>query len=88
MSSFFFPIFLKKDLLKVDKILWLTFFQARKDFEGFKTAFFHLLLLSFEVDGLFTTPGVYSPRGGRFVISAFPNKKNLPETKFIYDKQI
>ena len=88
MSSFFFPIFLKKDLLKVDKILRLTFFQARNDFEGFKTAFFHLLLLSFEVDGLFTTPGVYSPRGGRFVISAFPNKKNLTETKFIYDKQI
>ena len=43
----FFPIFLEKDLLKVDKILGLTFFQARKDFEGFKTAFFHLLLLSF-----------------------------------------
>ena len=41
----FFPIFLEKDLLKVDKILGLTFFQARKDFEGFKTAFFHLLLL-------------------------------------------
>ena len=36
----FFPIFLEKDLLKVDKILGLTFFQARKDFEGFKTAFF------------------------------------------------
>ena len=39
----FFPIFLEKDLLKVDKILGLTFFQARKDFEGFKTTFFHLL---------------------------------------------
>ena len=38
-----FPIFIEKDLLKVDKILELTFFQARKDFEGFKTAFFHLL---------------------------------------------
>ena len=72
----FFPIFLEKDLLKVDKILGLTFFQARKDFEGFKTAFFHLLLLSFVVDGLFTTP-VYSPRRGRFVNSALPNKKNL-----------
>ena len=57
----FCHIFLVKDLLKVDKILGLTFFQARKDFEGFKTAFFHLLLLSFVVDGLFTTP-VYSPR--------------------------
>ena len=40
----FFPIFLEKDLLKVDKILGLTFFQARTDFEGFQTAFFHLLL--------------------------------------------
>ena len=38
-----FPIFLENDLLKVDKILGLTFFQTRKDFEGFKTAFFHLL---------------------------------------------
>ena len=39
----FFPICIEKDLLKVDKILGLTFFQARKDFKGFKTAFFHLL---------------------------------------------
>ena len=61
-----FPIFLEKDLLQVDKILGLTFFQARKDFEGLKTAFFPLLLLSFVFDGLFTTP-VYSPRSGRFV---------------------
>ena len=38
----FLPIFLEKDLLKVDKILRLTFFQARKDFEGFKTAFFSI----------------------------------------------
>ena len=41
-----FPIFLENDLLKVDKILGLTFFKARKDLEGFKTAFFHLLWLS------------------------------------------
>ena len=40
MSEFgFFPIFLEKDLLKVDKILGLTFFPARKDFEGFKRHF-------------------------------------------------
>ena len=84
----FFHIFLVKDLLKVDKILGLTFFQARKDFEGFKTAFLHLLLWSFVVDGLFTTP-VYSPRRNRFVNSAFPGtKKYGPTTKFIYDKQI
>ena len=38
-----FPTFLEKDLLKVDKILGLTFFKARKDLKGFKTAFFHLL---------------------------------------------
>ena len=58
----FFPIFLEKDLLKVDKILGLTFFQARKDFEGFKTIrrFSIYCRLSFVVDGLFTTP-VYSP---------------------------
>ena len=72
-----------KDLLKVDKILGLTFFQARKDFEGFKTAFFHLLLLSFVVDGLFTTP-VYSPRRGRFVNSAFPNKKHLAQQRSLF----
>ena len=75
----FFPIFLEKDLLKVDKILGLTFFEARKDFKGFKTTFFHLLLLSFVVDsGLSTTP-VCSPRRGHFVNSAFPNKKNLAQ---------
>ena len=38
-----FPNFLENDLIKVDKILGLTFFKARKDFEGIKTAFFHLL---------------------------------------------
>ena len=69
----FFPIFLEKDLLKVDKILGLTFFQARKDFEGFKTAFFHLLLLSFVVDGR-----------GRFVNSAFPNKKHLAQQRSLF----
>ena len=79
----FFPIFLGKDLLKVDKILGLTFFQARKDFEGFKTAFFHLLLLSFVVDGLFTTP-VYSARRGCFVSVAFPNKKNLAQQQSLF----
>ena len=77
------PMFLEKDLLKVDKILGSTFFQARKDFEGFKTAFFHLLWLSFVVDGLFTTP-VYSPRRGRFVNSAFPNKKNLAQKRSLF----
>ena len=51
-----FPIFLENDLLKLDKILGLTFFKARKDLEGFNTAFFNLLWLSFVLNGLFTTP--------------------------------
>ena len=38
-----FPIFLENNLLKVDKILGLTFFKTRKDLEGFNTAFFSLL---------------------------------------------
>ena len=76
----FFSHFLSE---KVDKILGLTFFQARKDFEGFKTAFFHLLLLSFVVNGLFTTP-VYLPRRGRFVNSAFPDKKNLAQKRSLF----
>ena len=35
-----FSIFLENDLSKVDKIPGLTFFMSRKDFDGFKTAFF------------------------------------------------
>ena len=39
-----FPIFfLENDLLKVNQIVGLTFFKARKDLEGFKTVVFHLL---------------------------------------------
>ena len=79
----FCAIFLEKDLLKVDKILGLTFFLARKDLDGFKTAFFHSLMLSFVVDGLFTTP-VYSPRRGRLVNSAFPNMKNLAQKRILF----
>ena len=78
-----FPIFLDNDLLKVDKILGLTFFKARKDFEGFNTAFFNFVL-----DGLFTTP-VYSRRRSRFVNSAFSDKTIFAQkAKFISDKQI
>ena len=83
-----FPIFLDSDLLEVDKILGLTFFKARKDLEGFNTAFFNFLWLSFVLDGLFTTL-VYSRRRRRFVKSAFSKKKILAQkSKFIYDKQI
>ena len=71
VSSVFF-LFFREWSFKNRQYPRVDIFKARKDFEGFKTAFFHLLLLSFVVDGLFTTP-VYSPRRGRFVNSAFPN---------------
>ena len=58
----FFSHFLRERSFKSRQNPGVDLFQARKDFEGFKTAFFHLLLLSFVVDGLFTTP-VYSPSG-------------------------
>ena len=82
MSSLF-SHFLRERSFKSRQNPRVDFFQARKDFEGFKTAFFHLLLLSFVVDGLFTTP-VYSPRRGRFVNSAFPNKKNLAQRRSLF----
>ena len=41
MSSVFFPCFLENDHLKVERIVGLTFFKARKDLEGFNTAFFN-----------------------------------------------
>ena len=58
-----FAIFLENDLLKVDKILGLTFFKVRKDLEGFNTAYgiFQFTVASFVLDGLFTTH-VYSRR--------------------------
>ena len=77
-----FSFFLENDLLRLDKILGLTFFKARKDFEYFKTAFFHLLQLSSLLDGLFTTPVYW--RRGRFVNSAFPNKKNLAPKRSLF----
>ena len=40
-----FPIFLENDLSKLDEILGMTFFKSRKDFQGFKTASSHLLLM-------------------------------------------
>ena len=84
------PVFEENDLLKVDKILGLTFFKARKDFEALlKTLFsvFHLLQLNFLLNSMFTTP-IYSRRRGRFVNSVFPNKKHFAQkTKFIYDKK-
>ena len=54
-----FPIFLENDLFKSRQNPRVDFFLGKKDFEGFNTAFFHLLWLSFMLDGLFTTP-IYS----------------------------
>ena len=42
-----FPISLENDLLKVDKILGLTFFKVRKDLEGFNTVFFQFTVAEF-----------------------------------------
>ena len=56
----FFAIFLEKDLLKVDKVLGLTFFRQGKTSKDSKPRFSIYCRLSFVVDGLFTTP-VYSP---------------------------
>ena len=80
MSSAFFPIFLEKDLSKFHEILRLIFFKTRRDFEGFKTAFLHLLKLMFFflLDGMFTTT-VYSRRRGRFVNSTSLNTKMLAQ---------
>ena len=47
MSSVFFSFFSENDLLKVDKILGLTFFKARKDLEGFNTVFFQFTVAEF-----------------------------------------
>ena len=67
-----FPNFLENDLSKVDKILRLTFFKARKYFEGLKTEFLSFTVAEFFRS--FTTP-VYSCWRDRFVNSSFPNKK-------------
>ena len=56
MSSVFSQFFLEDDLLKVNKILGLTFLKARKDLELQKTAFFHFLLPRFMLDVLFIQP--------------------------------
>ena len=79
MSSVFFPFFLENDLLKVDKILGLTFFKAEKTWKDSIRRFSIYCSRSFVLDGLFTTP----------VNSAFSKKKILAQkSKFIYDKQI
>ena len=69
-----FPIFLENDL---------TFFKARKDLEGFNTAFFNLLQLSFLLDGLCRIP-VYSRRRSRFLNSVYSIKKIFAQKSKFY----
>ena len=54
-----FPNFLENDLSKVDKTLRLTFFKARKYFEGLKTEFFSFTVAECFAREMFTT-SVYS----------------------------
>ena len=78
MCELGFSHFLRERSFKSRQNPRVDFFQARKDFEGFKTAFFHLLLLL-----LFATP-ICLPRRGRFLNSAFPNKKNLAQRRSLF----
>ena len=68
-----FSYFFRERPFKSRQIPRVDLFKARRDFEGFKTAF-SSIYLKFLLDGMLTTP-VYSNRRGRFVNSAFPNKK-------------
>ena len=82
MSSVF-SHFLSERSFKSRQNPRVDFFSGKKRLRRIQNG-----VLSFVVDGLFTTP-VYSPRRGRFVNSAFSNKKILAQkSKFIYDKQI
>ena len=68
-----FSYFFRERPFKSRQIPRVDLFKARRDFEGFKTAL-SSIYLKFSLDGMLTTP-VYSHRRGRFVNSAFPNKK-------------
>ena len=82
-----FPIFLKNDFSKVNKILVLTFLSQEKDFEGLKTLLFCLFVCFFSFivadffffNAMFTTPVYNSRRRGRFVNSAFLTRNVLPQ---------
>ena len=78
-----FSHFLRERSFKSRQNPGVDFSSGKKRLRRIQRAFFHLLLLSFVVDGLFTTP-VYSPRKGRFVNSTFPNKKNLAQKRGLF----
>ena len=76
----FFSRFLRERSFKSRQNPRVDLFQARKDFVGFKKAFFHLLLLSFVVYGLFKLPFIRLEEA----VSAFPNKKNLAQQRSLF----
>ena len=82
----FSPIFLEKDLLKVDKILGLTFFSGKKRLRRIQNGVFPFTVVEFCGRWIVYNSRfpVCSPRRGRFVNSAFPNKKNLAQRRNLF----
>ena len=78
-----FLILLENDLLNVNKILGLTFLRQEKTWKDSKRCF------SIYCSWVLWSMDCLQLSRGRFVNSAFPNKKNLAQkSKFIYDKHI
>ena len=84
-----FPIFLDNDLSKIATILGLTFLRQEKTSKDSKPDGFCFPIAAAEIFAQWIVHNsVYSRRIGRFVSSAFPNKKKFAQiSKFIYDKQ-
>ena len=79
---FFFQFFRERSF-KSRQNPRVEFFSDKKRLRRIQNVVFPSTLVEFCVDGLFTTP-VYSPRRGRFVNSAFPNKKNLAQKRSLF----
>ena len=80
-----FPNVLENDLLKVDKVLGLTFLRRENTSKDSKPRFIFTVA---EFCAQWITTPVHSRKIRRFVNSAYPNKNNLAQkSKFIYDKQ-
>ena len=83
----FFPIFLEKDLLKVDKILGLTFFRQEKTSKDSKRRFsIYCCWVLWSMDCL-QLPFIRVEEAVSWT-RRFLTRKIWPQTKFIYDKQI
>ena len=79
MSSVFFPFFRERSFRSRQNPR-VDFFSGKKRLRRIQNG-----VSSFVVDGLFTTP-VCSPRRGRLVNPAFPNKKNLTQRRSLFMK--